>query len=386
MNIFALKHQETNKQFIKFIYQLLLQRSPDEGGFNHWLNALNKGSQPMEFINSILSSDEFAVISHKNKTINPAINIKNQKNTLSFTETDKLDTLHFDLTDDWKKFEDIINQQHITASSDINNILKSIYLNKDRAEAFDRFKQSYEFQYIHHLLTVLGIDDNKKICEVGGGAGYLTWALSTSNYRFIDLFEPNPTWISGVGYLKSRDDATEINIHTDLHEWHTNNKLYDVIITKACIHHFGNISQVAASIRQKIQMGGRWVALREQFADTPAELVTLLAEHDYCQEFKLYEWAYPAATYIEAMEMVGLRLTAIVPAFYANDCIGTNLENKPTPDSLAFTAEIDDLLRTSPEITVERFWEEHHARRNGFNRPLQYTRPQAMIFEKVLVS
>lgn len=383
------KNKMNNRKFIKFAHQLLLQRFPSEEELIHWLKALKQGLDPMKLMDGLLESPEFAQLAFKNKRFSSHYlphPIQNPMNHSSEKE-DQLDNMSFiNLEDNWSKFEEIISKQHAEGSLDINHNLKTLYLNQEREEAFNRFKNSYEFYYIHHLLKTLRIETDKQFCEVGGGAGYLAWALLKSGYQKMDLFEPNPSWTSGVGYLKSRDDIQGMQIYSDLPTWHTNKKLYDVIITKACLHHFGNISQVAASIRQKMKMNGKWVALREQFSDTPKELAKLLKDHDYCQPFNLYEWAYPAATYVEALEMVGLRLVAIVPAFYGNDCIGTNLENKQTQDSLAFTAEIDQLLQTNPQVTVERFWEEHHIRRKNPTIPVQYTRPQAMIFEKILIN
>lgn len=379
----------TNKKFVEFIYELVLQRKPDEHGMKIWLNAMRGGMEPMELFKTLVESEEFAITSAKNKNFN--LNYPRRKMESAVTEPgverkDQLDALNFiDLKDDWVKFEEIIVRQHAEGNKEINDVLKSIYLNEDRAESFNRFLNSREFHYIKHLLSVLGVKPLERICEVGGGAGYLSWALHQTGYQYMTLFEPNPSKISGVAHLKSLPEAANIHIYSDLHEWHSNKAQYDVILTKACLHHFGNISQVAASIRQKMPIGGRWIALREQFSDTPQELAVLLRDHDYCQKHNLYEWGYTAAMYVEALELVGLRLTAIVPSFYANDCIGTNLENPDTEESLKFTAEIDGLLQHSPDVTVERFWEEHYARYKSNKVPLQYTRPQVMVFEKILV-
>lgn len=378
---------DLTKNFVKHIYQLVFKRDADEKGLHYWSNELLNGLHPMNFLQMLFSSDELLTnqasnfFSQYQSTIQPTI--KSEKNNGHIE--DSLDKLNFiDLLDNWEKFEEIITKQQ-SENTSIQDTLKLLYLNKDRNEAFNRFRNSNEFFYIHHLLKILKVDTDQSICEIGGGAGYLAWALFVSGFQSMDLFEPNAAWTSGVGYLKTKADSKCMQIYHDLHEWHQKNIQYDVIVSKACLHHFGNISHISASIRQKMKIGGLWIAFREQFADTPLELITLLTEHDYCQKYKLYEWGYSASAYVDALEMVGLRLKAIVPAYYANDCIGTLFEDELSEEALAFTNEIDNLLQTSPEITVERFWQEHYARRTGRKTLLQYTRPQVMIFEKILI-
>jgi hypothetical protein len=61
-------------------------------------------------------------------------------------------------------------------------------------------------------------------------------------------------------------------LFNDYLAWHATSLRYDVFITNNCIHHFLNIAQVAASLRQKLVAGGKWFAFREQFANTPKEL------------------------------------------------------------------------------------------------------------------
>jgi hypothetical protein len=185
-------------------------------------------------------------------------------------------------------------------------------------------------------LQKFGVVRDHTLIEIGGGRGFLTWALHRAGYR-IDLLEPNALWNTGTGYLRSREDAEGIEIFNDHLAWHAKPLYYDVFITKNCIHHFQNIGMVAASLRQKLSAGGKWFAFRKQFADTPKELGEALAIHPHCQRFCTCEWFY----------------------------------------------RLDALLVRSPVKTVDAFWQE--VQRNRFEKAGAgvYTRPQVMIFTKI---
>jgi len=280
--------------------------------------------------------------------------------------------------------ENIILAQHrqIANNADISMLLESIYLLPGRDADFQRFASSKEFASILRLFHIFGIDKRKSLLEIGGGPGFLTWALHRQGYS-IDLFEPNAEWNTGTGYLRSRVDTHGINVFNDHMAWHASAVHYDAFITKTCIHHFPNIGMVAASLRQKLNDGGRWLAFREQFADTPRELGEALAGHPYCQKFGTYEWFYPAHHYVEAIELAGFRLDTVIPAGYANDCLGTYSEGPESAASRIFTRKIDTILVKSPNATVDAFWSE--VRRNREKRAglRVYTRPQVMIFSKI---
>jgi 2-polyprenyl-3-methyl-5-hydroxy-6-metoxy-1,4-benzoquinol methylase len=285
-----------------------------------------------------------------------------------------------------KKFEAIIADQHrqYDTNEHIKSLLDAIFLEEDREIAFSRFFNSNEFKTIVKILSLFGTTPDKTVCEIGGGPGFLTWALCKMGYQNISLFEPNDQYNTGTGYLRTRQDANDIRIFTTMPEWHTQNpQLYDAIITKNCIHHFTNMSQMAALIRQKMQPHGYWFAFREWFADSHTELYQLLADHPYCQPFDLYEWPYPAHHYVDAIEMAGFKLCTVIPYDYANNCLGTYSEAIGNKKNQAWTTEIDKLLNKKPETTVKKFWAEtiknkHH---RGENRI--YTRPQMFLFKKI---
>jgi hypothetical protein len=133
------------------------------------------------------------------------------------------------------------------------------------------------------------------------------------------LLEPNNYFNTGTGYVRTRPDAARMVIHSNLADWHAASAPFDVIVTKNCIHHFKNLSQSAAAIRQKMHKNALWFSFREWFADSSNELYTLIATHPFCQRYGLYEWPYPAHHYAESIEIAGFELAAVVPGGYANN-------------------------------------------------------------------
>ena len=382
------KNQANNKKVIDLLYRVVLGRSPDPGDAKFWNSQIEQ--KPLEDVFwAFLASEEFRKNCQKSPIFNQIIYLihapKNEANVLVKEGRDKIDCLNLvGLKDNWEKFEQIIldKQKEAKGNTDIANFLSFAYLNEDRNEAFNRFLNSYAFYYIKHVLRILGLKESHQIVEIGGGSGHLIWALYKSSFKKTDIFDPNHCFVTGTGYLKSRNDTSKIKIFNSDYEWYNNPKRYDAVITCNCIHHFRNISFVAACIRQKLKPLGRWYTLKEWFADSAYELATIMKELPLAQENDLYEWPYPAITYVDAMHMAGFELKEIIPAYYADDVIGEYKENPLTENALRFTNEVDKLLESSPGETVKKFWSEHYALRAGAAIQPQYTRPQVMVFEK----
>jgi len=293
----------------------------------------------------------------------------------------------FGLEESPETLERVISEQQQRYATDpaIRSLLDSIYLEADRSCAFDRFFHSYEFRTICKILNLFRVERSVRLCEIGGGPGFLASSLARSGYTRVELLEPNPHYNTGTGYLRTRPDAAGIRIHNDLKTWHAVTERYDAVITKNCIHHFKNIAQAAASIRQKMHDGALWFAFREWFAESPRELYMQIATHPYCQRYGLYEWPYPSWHYAEAIEIVGFRMKAVVPANYANNCLGLFQENEGEDAVRDWTTRIDKALTDNPGATVQTFWQEMIRNRFQGGTTRLFTRPQLMVFERVPV-
>lgn len=295
-----------------------------------------------------------------------------------------LDTLKIhDLAEDPDRLEQAMADQQEKSRSNpaVKHLLDSIFLEPDRAASFARFGKSFEFRTILNLLDMFRADRARPVCEIGGGPGFLSWAMAQAGFADVHLLEPNSRFITGTGYLRTRDDAKAITIHNDLAAWHATSKKFDLIITKNCIHHFKNIAQAAATIRQKMTPGGQWIALREWFAETPRELYDQLAGHPFSQLYGLYEWPYPAWHYVEAIEIAGFKLKAVVPASYANNTLSVFQEDPGGPEQQDLTRQIDGILRVTPQMTVEQFWQEVLRNRFQNGNTRFFSRPQALVFQ-----
>lgn len=288
-----------------------------------------------------------------------------------------------DLAEDPDRLERAMAHQQELSRTDagIRRMMESIYLEADRNAAFDRFQASFEFRTILKLFDIFKVDRRALTCEIGGGPGFLAWAMAQSGFAAMHLLELNTRPITGTGYLRGRPDAGSVTIHDDLATWHAGTDRFALIVTKNCIHHFKNISQAAAAIRQKLTPGARWFAFREWFAETPRELYDQLAGHPFSQTYGLYEWPYPAWHYVEAIEIAGFKLKGIVPLGYANNTLCTFQENTGGPEAAAFDQKVDEILTSNPEATAAAFWDEVLKNRfqNGATR--LFSRPQALVFE-----
>jgi hypothetical protein len=261
-------------------------------------------------------------------------------------------------------------------------VIESIYCDEDRAAAFERFRRGPELARILGLLSRLGVPEDARICEIGGGGGWLAWALHLAGYRRLEMLEPNPSFISGTGYLRTRADARSIHIWNDLDAFYADAGRYDLVITHNCVHHFRGIGYVAASIRQKIEPGGRWLMLREWFADTPEELYQRLASHPYSQRYGLFEFPYPAAHYVESLELAGLELTGAVPAGYANGVLDGSAAQEGGAVNRLKSRAVEELLQRAPGATVQAYRAELFANRYLGRRLHHFTRPQALVFRR----
>jgi 2-polyprenyl-3-methyl-5-hydroxy-6-metoxy-1,4-benzoquinol methylase len=300
----------------------------------------------------------------------------------------EVDSLNiFGLEESPARLEAVITEQQSLAERDesVRDMLASIYLRSDRAADFSCYRGSRDFEVTVKLLELFGARRSDRICEVGGGPGFLAWALVQSGFSHVELLEPSDYFNTGTGYLKTRPDAAGLVIHRDLADWHAASAPYDVVVTKNCIHHFKNLSQSAATIRQKMRNNALWFSFREWFADSPSELYALIATHPFCQRYGLYEWPYPAHHYVEAIEIAGFKLAAVVPSGYANNCLSCFAEEPFSVTDRIEMAEMERVLKTSPSRTVASFWAEVDASRRKGRFKKRYTRAQMMLFRRIEV-
>src|SRR5262249_41991274 len=104
----------------------------------------------------------------------------------------------FGLVEDPARWEATVRREIDAARSDPSArvMLESIYCDEDRGAAFERYRASRGFACIVRLLETLGLSRSARICEIGGGPGWLTWALRDAGFD-MELVEPNGEWITG---------------------------------------------------------------------------------------------------------------------------------------------------------------------------------------------
>lgn len=291
-----------------------------------------------------------------------------------------------ELVEDPDRWEGLIQKEQVLAREDAaaHLLLESIYADEDRAAAFARFSKGLEFHTIIRLLRLLDIRPTATICEIGAGAGHLAWALHQAGFADMTVLEPNERHTTGIGYLATRSDAQNIRRFSRVEDWYEDPSVYDTVITHNCIHHFRNICYVAACVRTKIKPGGRWVAIREWYADSAFEVDEQIRNHPYALKYGVYEFPFPSTHYVEAFELAGFKLEAVIPAGYARNSLAqyvhtTNMRLAPL-DRL-----IDQLIMSARHLLVGAFVVESRLNRLFGTRMRTFTRPQVMLFRTASV-
>lgn len=288
------------------------------------------------------------------------------------------------LVEDPERWEAAIRAEIARGKTDpaARAVIESIYCDEDRERAFERFRAGPELSRIAKLLSIFQIPTSARICEIGGGGGWLGWGLGTLGYKNLEMLEPNAAWISGTGYLRTRADASHIRIWNDLDAWYADTSRYDLILTHNCVHHFRSMTSVAAAIRRKTMVDGRWLMLREWYADSAEELYRLLRDHPYSQRYGLFEMPYPSSYYVDSLRMAGFSLTAVVPSGYANDVLDRYVPTEGSSLMRAVTRAYDVLLAAAPGVTRRAYETEVLANRLLGKKLRRFSRPQAMLFTR----
>ena len=266
-------------------------------------------------------------------------------------------------------------------NADVKDVLEAIYLDEDRKSSFERFLNSEEFKTKKcEILRHVNDDLNAKICEVGAGPGFLAVGLAIHGFKNISILEPNQEWITGTGFISETAKKYGVYICNDLDSWYNSDELYDIIITNACVHHFENVSKIAAEIRCKIEADGKWLMFDEYFANSANDLYLALAVHSHVIRYGQYEWPYSASLYVELLNLVGYKLHEVIPTRYKNSYISRNVSGKVKFAGFVtvFTKVLLKTRFTVFVMKVEIFIDKCF----GLKRSLRlFTLPQLLVFK-----
>jgi len=292
----------------------------------------------------------------------------------------------YGLREDPDRWEALI-QEEIAASqtsAEARQIVDSMYWEADRSAAFQRFRDSLDFQGINDLLSIVGARPEWPICEIGGGSGQLSWSLAESGFENVELLEPNSRWITGTGYLETVLDAAQgrLRICNSLDSWYSSPQQFRMVITRNCVHHFPNIAMTAACIRQKLSKGGIWVMIREWYAENTRELYQRLAKHPYCQKYQVYEFPYPPWHYSDCIEYAGFSLQRVVPEGYLNNALSTYISDPGSSWRQFRSSYQRRIFKKYPKLGVALYRLQTNTSRSLRYRVGSYRCPQVMVFRK----
>lgn len=294
---------------------------------------------------------------------------------------DKLEL--FGLEEDPRMCESLIEKEHLRAERDplAQQLLESCYWEADREQAFQRYLKSRDFSATLELLRLFNIPADQPLVEIGGGSGFLSWALAQHDFQSVCLLEPNSHRTTGTGYLRSRQDATGVTIENSLGAWYASPDRFQTVITRNCVHHFKNIAWIAACIRQKVAPGGYWVMIREPFVDTSRDLYRFMHTHPYSQRYGIFEFAFPPSHFVDALELAGFQLRAIVPEGYSNNCLSLYSEEVGSRRNAVFTRVVRWALRHFPQATTACYRVQSMINRLVPGQSY-FARPQVMLFQR----
>jgi hypothetical protein len=262
----------------------------------------------------------------------------------------------------------------------IRAFLEVYYLDENREASFERFCNSMEFKVMFEEITRhTKYDWNAKICEVGAGSGFLAVALAKSGFSNVSILEPNENWITGTGFIADYARKHGVTIWNNLDSWYQSDDKYDLIITKACVHHFDNVCKVAAEIRCKIDDNGEWLMFDESFANSTQELYQALTCHPHVYKYAQYEWPYSAILYVGLLDLAGYKLDEVIPFRYKGNYIARNVSDKARFSKLVtiVTRILVHLKSTVIFLKIESLIDRYF----GMTAKLRlFTRPQLLVF------
>lgn len=183
------------------------------------------------------------------------------------------------------------------------DLIQICYYDDPIEDAARRFKASEEWQAIVDLLAP---GPNKSVIEIGAGRGIVSWAFASEGC-LVDAIEPDPSPIVGSGAIRQLNQVTGTSIgvvETFGERLDFGDATFDYAICRAVLHHVKDLDQVAREAHRVLKPGGRFLAIKEHVAETPAELAAFLASHPL---HHLYggEHAYPLGDYVRAFTKAG---------------------------------------------------------------------------------
>ena len=278
--------------------------------------------------------------------------------------------------------ERTIKQEHVLAQSDaeIRAVLEAIYLEQDRASSFRRFLASPEFATkLEEIGRHVNHDKGASICEIGAGPGFLAVALAMAGYTNVCILEPNGEYITGTGFIAETAAKHGVRIWNDLNAWYESDELYDCVITNATVHHFDNVCKVSAEIRCKVAPHGKWLMFDEYFANTSRDLYQALLDHSHAIRYQQYEWPYPAAIYVQLLQLAGYELAEVIPRRYKNNYMARNYAGK-----VGLSGPVTQIVRPLVALRLTKFayaLEVMVDRHFGLKREWRlFTLPQLLVF------
>lgn len=206
--------------------------------------------------------------------------------------TDQADSLTWEAAVEWAR-----------SRPEMADLVQLCYYDDPIEAAAARFKASEEWQAIAALLPP-GRD--KTVLEIGAGRGIVSWAFASEGCQ-VQAIEPDPSMIVGSGAIRQLSSITRTPmgvVDTVGERLDFPDAMFDYVICRAVLHHVKDLDQVVREAYRVLKSGGRFLAIKEHIAETPAELSAFLASHPL-QHLYHGEHAYPLKVYLRSLTQAG---------------------------------------------------------------------------------
>lgn len=189
------------------------------------------------------------------------------------------------------------------AEPSMQDLVRVCYYDDPIEQAAQRFYESEEWPAIRQLLQ---FNSGDKVLEVGAGRGLVCWAFAREGCQ-VTALEPDPSSLIGAGAIRQLMQATGVKFEI-AEQWGESlpfdDNLFDHIVCRAVLHHAHELPTMCRQIYRVLKPGGKFLAIKEHIADTPAELDEFLKSHPL---HHLYggEHAFQQSEYLAAFTGAG---------------------------------------------------------------------------------
>lgn len=199
------------------------------------------------------------------------------------------------------------------ASSEMKDLVTSLYWDENVEEAAERFYRSAEYGEVRRLLVRQLPRGQWRVLDVGAGVGVSSYAFARDGHA-VTAIEPDPSDILGRGAFERlrRGSGIEMRCVDAFGEGlPVPSGAFDVVYTRQVLHHAHDLPGMAREFARVLRPGGVVLATREHVVSRREDLSAFLAVHA-TQRYLGNEHAYLLGEYASAFHAAGFQTVRIL--------------------------------------------------------------------------